>query len=170
MHATFVLRPPLGAGWRGRRRALELHGLVVGAIMLFLIAIWAATTPGGYFWPAWVALWLVIPLGIHAGTVLSRRGDQQEMAERIDVLTATRAGAVDQQAAELRRIERDLHDGAQARLVALAMDLGMARERLASDPEARELISGAHDQAKLALSELRDLARGIHPVVRPAPS
>jgi signal transduction histidine kinase len=87
------------------------------------------------------------------------------MAERIDVLTATRAGAVDQQAAELRRIERDLHDGAQARLVALAMDLGMARERLADDPDAQHLVAGAHEQAKQAITELRDLARGIHPVV-----
>ena len=81
------------------------------------------------------------------------------------MLTATRAGAVNQQAAELRRIERDLHDGAQARLVALAMDLGMARERLADDPQAQELVAGAHEQAKQAITELRDLARGIHPVV-----
>jgi signal transduction histidine kinase len=88
------------------------------------------------------------------------------MAERIDVLTATRSGAVDAQAAELRRIERDLHDGAQARLVALAMDLGMAREKLGADPGAAEaLVAEAHEGAKRALAELRDLARGIHPAV-----
>jgi signal transduction histidine kinase len=88
------------------------------------------------------------------------------MAERIDVLTTTRAAAADAQAAELRRIERDLHDGAQARLVSLAMDLGMARERMDSDPDdARARVAEAHDEAKRALVELRDLARGIHPAI-----
>jgi signal transduction histidine kinase len=85
---------------------------------------------------------------------------------RVQELERTRAGAVDAQAAELQRIERDLHDGAQARLVALAMDLGMAQEKLASDPEgAQELISGAHTEAKKAIAELRDLSRGIYPAI-----
>ena len=83
---------------------------------------------------------------------------------RVGELAATRAGAVDAAAAELQRIERDLHDGAQARLVALAMDLGMAEERFARDPEgARELVGEAREEAKRALAELRDLARGIRP-------
>jgi signal transduction histidine kinase len=148
-------RAPGGAGAPRRRRrprALPRRGV-------------DSVHPGDYFWPIWVALALAIPLGVHAWIVLRDGDDRREMAERIDVLTASRAGAVDQQAAGLRRIERDLHDGAQARLVALAMDLGMARERLASDPEARDLVAGAHEQAKQALAELRDLARGIHPVV-----
>jgi len=90
----------------------------------------------------------------------------EELAERVDVLTTTRAGAVDAQAAELQRIERDLHDGAQARLVALAMSLGMAEEKLDSDPaQARELLAEARGEARTALSELRDLARGIHPPI-----
>jgi signal transduction histidine kinase len=90
----------------------------------------------------------------------------EELAERVDVLTTTRAGAVDAQAAELARIERDLHDGAQARLVALAMSLGMAEEKLASDPaQARELLAEARGEARTALIELRDLARGIHPPI-----
>jgi signal transduction histidine kinase len=90
----------------------------------------------------------------------------EELAERVDVLTSTRAGAVDAQAAELQRIERDLHDGAQARLVALAMSLGMAQEKLDSDPaQARELLLEARGEARTALTELRDLARGIHPPV-----
>jgi signal transduction histidine kinase len=90
----------------------------------------------------------------------------EELAERVDVLTSTRAGAVDAQAAELQRIERDLHDGAQARLVALAMSLGMAEEKLDSDPEqARELLTEARGEARTALKELRDLARGIHPPI-----
>jgi signal transduction histidine kinase len=85
---------------------------------------------------------------------------------RVTELERTRAGAVDAQAAELQRIERDLHDGAQARLVALAMDLGMAQEKMATDPEgAQELITGAHSEAKKAIAELRDLSRGIYPAI-----
>src|SRR4051794_23897948 len=85
---------------------------------------------------------------------------------RLMELERTRAGAVDAQAAELQRIERDLHDGAQARLVALAMDLGMAQEKLATDPQgAQELITGAHSEAKKAIVELRDLSRGIYPAI-----
>jgi signal transduction histidine kinase len=93
------------------------------------------------------------------------------LSERVTSLEQTRANAVDDSAAALRRIERDLHDGAQARLVALAMKLGMAREELeGDDPElavarARTLVDTAHRSAKEALVELRDLARGIHPPV-----
>jgi signal transduction histidine kinase len=89
-----------------------------------------------------------------------------EEQERITELQVSRAGAVDAAAGELRRIERDLHDGAQARLVALAMEIGMAREQLERDPEAAAaLLAGAHEDAKTALVELRDLARGIHPAI-----
>ncbi|MBF6620401.1 MAG: sensor domain-containing protein [Patulibacter sp.] len=94
-------------------------------------------------------------------------GDDQERLEaRVSHLEQTRSGAVDASAAELRRIERDLHDGAQARMVAVAMDLGMADERMADDPEgARELVQGARDEARRALAEMRDLVRGIAPSV-----
>jgi signal transduction histidine kinase len=86
--------------------------------------------------------------------------------ERITELQVSRAGAVDAAAGELRRIERDLHDGAQARLVALAMEIGMAREQIERDPQAAaQLLAGAHEDAKTALAELRDLARGIHPAI-----
>ena len=86
------------------------------------------------------------------------------LAARVEQLQKTRAGAVDTAAADLERIERDLHDGAQARLVALSMDLGMAEERFDRDPEgARELVGEAREEAKRALAELRDLARGIRP-------
>jgi len=88
------------------------------------------------------------------------------LAERVQTLEATRARAMEASAVERRRIERDLHDGAQQRLVALAMDLGMAREKFATDPDAaRSLVDEAHQEAKRALAELRDLARGIHPAV-----
>jgi signal transduction histidine kinase len=88
------------------------------------------------------------------------------MENRIEELTTTRAGAVDAQDAELRRIERDLHDGAQARLVALGMSLGLAEQRLDAEPDvARQLLVEAKLGAREALEELRDLARGIHPPV-----
>ena len=78
--------------------------------------------------------------------------DTEELEERVEVLTETRAGAVDAAQAELQRIERDLHDGAQARLVALALDLGMAEERFERDPDgAKELVEKARGEAKLAL-------------------
>jgi signal transduction histidine kinase len=73
---------------------------------------------------------------------------------------------VEQQETDLERIERDLHDGAQARLVALGMSLGMAEQKLASDPEAaQELLAEARRGTREALEELRSLARGIHPPV-----
>jgi signal transduction histidine kinase len=87
---------------------------------------------------------------------------------RVVELERTRATAVDDSAATLRRIERDLHDGAQARLVALAMNVGLAKEKLAEggDPEqVQRLMDAAHITAKEAITELRDLARGIHPPV-----
>ena len=94
------------------------------------------------------------------------RPGRGELEERIDRLETTRAGAVDEQESELRRIERDLHDGAQARLVALGMSLGMAEQTIAENPErAGELLAEARVGAEQALKELRDLARGIHPPV-----
>ncbi|WP_299535029.1 sensor histidine kinase [uncultured Streptomyces sp.] len=89
-----------------------------------------------------------------------------ELERRIAELESDRGVVVDTAAADLRRIERDLHDGAQARLVALAMDLGLAKETLSSDPEAAaRMVDEAHGEVKVALQELRDLARGIHPAV-----
>jgi signal transduction histidine kinase len=92
--------------------------------------------------------------------------EKQRLSLRVAQLTESRADTVDTQAAELRRIERDLHDGAQARLVSLGMSLGMAESLLASNPDAAgELLAEAREATGLALSELRDLVRGIHPPV-----
>ncbi|MFJ9662049.1 sensor histidine kinase [Streptomyces griseoflavus] len=88
------------------------------------------------------------------------------LATRVVELESDRGVVVDTAAADLRRIERDLHDGAQARLVALAMDLGLAKEKLREDPKvAAQMVDEAHGEVKTALQELRDLARGIHPAV-----
>ncbi|MFJ9027338.1 sensor histidine kinase [Streptomyces sp. NPDC102274] len=93
-------------------------------------------------------------------------GSDQEMALRIERLTESRHDAVDTSAAELRRIERDLHDGAQARLVAVGMDLGTVEALIEKDPaKAKALIGKARQSSAEALTELRDLVRGIHPPV-----
>jgi signal transduction histidine kinase len=89
-----------------------------------------------------------------------------ELTERVEELTKTRSGAMEAMLVERRRIERDLHDGAQQRLVALAMDLGMAKEKMKTDPDAaQKLVESSHEEAKRVLSELRDLVRGIYPAV-----
>ncbi|MEU2384076.1 sensor domain-containing protein [Streptomyces sp. NPDC012461] len=88
------------------------------------------------------------------------------LATRVVELESDRGVVVDTAAADLRRIERDLHDGAQARLVNLAMGLGLAKEKLREDPQvAARMVDEAHGEVKTALQELRDLARGIHPAV-----
>lgn len=101
-----------------------------------------------------VARWLLVPTAA------------AQLTARVEELTTTRAAAVDASAVELRRVERDLHDGAQMRLVALAMNLGMAEDVLDADPAgARALLAEARATAGTALSELRDLVQGIHPPV-----
>jgi signal transduction histidine kinase len=88
------------------------------------------------------------------------------LSERVDVLTRTRTGVLDAHAAELRRIERDLHDGTQARLVAIAMRLGVARESLAGDPAmAADLLREAHEGTEAAMAELREVVRTIYPPI-----
>ena len=103
-----------------------------------------------------------------ADAAMSRRllGPPSDLAARVTELEISRERVVDAAEAERRRIERDLHDGAQQRLVALAMELGRAKARFADDPDAaRELVDQAHAQAKEALTELRNLVRGVHPPV-----
>jgi signal transduction histidine kinase len=93
-------------------------------------------------------------------------GDRAQLEQRISSLEATRSGAVDSADARLRRIERDLHDGAQHRLAYIAMELGRARAKLATEPEQVDaLLAEAHNESKVAMRELRDLVRGIHPSV-----
>ncbi|MGW7286911.1 sensor histidine kinase [Streptomyces sp. NPDC054847] len=117
-------------------------------------------------------LWPVLPFiarGLSNADRAMVRGllsPSDELERRIAELESDRGVVVDTAAADLRRIERDLHDGAQARLVALAMGLGLAKEKLLEDPDAAAaMVDEAHGEVKLALQELRDLARGIHPAV-----
>ena len=116
-----------------------------------------------------VTAWLCAALSraqVSLARLLLAPSDRQRLAARVEDLTRTRAAAADVQAAELQRIERDLHDGAQARLVAVTMELGRARERFDEDPEgARELVESAHREAAAAIVELRELVAGIYPAV-----
>ncbi|MEU8344593.1 sensor domain-containing protein [Spirillospora sp. NPDC048832] len=102
----------------------------------------------------------------HWGRALLGPTKKSQLALRVQHLTETRSEAVDASAAELRRIERDLHDGAQARLVAMGMTLGAIEHLLDKDPEkARLLLAETRASSAKALHELRDLVRGIHPPV-----
>ena len=146
--------------WAGFRFAAGVWNLFLGVVLL------------GYGY--WVGL---VPL---LGSVLifwTVYRLQQHSVHRVRELEQSRAHVVDDSAARLRRIERDLHDGAQAQMVAVAMKLGLAREKLggtiagtsfagtaqADLERVLELVDAAHRGAKNAITELRDLARGIHP-------
>ncbi|MCX5559915.1 sensor domain-containing protein [Streptomyces sp. NBC_00038] len=118
--------------------------------------------------------WPVLPFIARGLTNVDRamvRGllsPSEDLERRIAELESDRGVVVDTAAADLRRIERDLHDGAQARLVNLAMGLGLAKEKLLegrADETVAAMVDEAHGEVKLALQELRDLARGIHPAV-----
>jgi len=127
-------------------------GALAGAVVLLMVAPW---------------LTRVLAAGDAAiGSWLLAGRERDGLTIRIGELESSRARVVDAAEAERRRIERDLHDGAQQRLVALAMELGRARSKFATDPqEAQALVGEAHDQAKEALAELRNLVRGVHPPV-----
>jgi signal transduction histidine kinase len=146
-------------------RRLALHGAVSTALSVAIILIWGMSHAHGGFWPVWPIVSLAMLFGLHWAARLPRRS----LEVRVDELTRTRSGALDVQASELRRIERDLHDGAQARLVALSMQLGRAEERLANSGEGGSdiaaLVKRAREEAAAAITELRDLARGIAPPV-----
>ncbi|MET8804728.1 sensor domain-containing protein [Streptomyces sp. NPDC004546] len=110
--------------------------------------------------------WIVRALTTVDGLLVRGLLGPSLLSARVVELESDRGVVVDTAAADLRRIERDLHDGAQARLVNLAMDLGLAKEKLREDPQAAaRMVDEAHGEVKTALQELRDLARGIHPAV-----
>ncbi|HWM96122.1 MAG TPA: histidine kinase [Streptosporangiaceae bacterium] len=111
-------------------------------------------------------LWLVPRTVIPHARVLLRPEPDADLTGRVEQLTQTRADAVDSAAAELRRVERDLHDGAQARLVALGMSLRAAEHLIPTSPQAAvALVAEAREASSQALTELRDLVRGIYPPV-----
>jgi signal transduction histidine kinase len=135
-----------------------VYGTVGGSVELLAAVQGAAILAFG--------LWLVPrTIGVHTRALLGPRPDP-ELAGRVEQLTQARAEAVDSAAAELRRVERDLHDGAQARLVALGMNLRAAERLIHTSPQAAvALVAEAREASSLALTELRDLVRGIYPPV-----
>jgi len=119
---------------------------------------------------------VLVPSSMLVNTVASLNGEmgrrflapstEEVLTGRVEELTESRSAIMRAMHLERRRIERDLHDGAQQRLVSLAMELGLAREKMGTDIEAaRKLLDESHEDAKLVLAELRDLVRGIHPAV-----
>jgi signal transduction histidine kinase len=134
-----------------------VKGMEYGALaVLAAVVLFAAPRVGA----------AVVRLDARAGRRLLGPSRVRVLEHRVETLTESRAGVVDATDAERRRIERDLHDGAQQRLVSLAMRLGLARAELTGLPEdARRVLAEAHDEAKEALAELRHLARGLHPAI-----
>jgi signal transduction histidine kinase len=151
---------------RGFPRRIAVQAAISAEIWVIEVISWAVAGRGGTFWPVYSGTAYLVLLGLHAA-IWGRMSPEREAAlsARVDQLTRTRSGALDVQAAELRRIERDLHDGAQARLVALSIRLGMAEDRMADQPEVAEMFREARTEASAAIAELRDLARGIAPPV-----
>ncbi|MGD0556112.1 MAG: histidine kinase [Streptosporangiaceae bacterium] len=160
------------AASRPRRESLSGLALCLAGSAI-AIAGW---TPAHHFAPlllavaalgaTFVATWVLGDSARYRRAYYRSLEDKLAATERARDLEAKRAQAVDESAARLRRIERDLHDGAQVRLTALAMTLGEIKETMEQDPRgARAMVGEAHQNAKRTLAELRDLARGIHPVV-----
>ena len=125
--------------------------LTIGGVVLLAVAPWLTAAVG--------------ELDARAARALLGPSRAEELEHRVEHLTQTRTGAVDAADAERRRLERDLHDGTQQRLVSLAMRLGMARAEPGGEAAARQVIAEAHEEAKAALADLRNLIRGLHPAV-----
>ena len=125
--------------------------LTAGGIALLAAAPWLTAAVGA--------------LDARAARALLGPSRAEELEYRVERLAQTRAGVVDAADAERRRLERDLHDGTQQRLVSLAMRLGMARAEQPDAAQAHQVIAEAHEEAKAALAELRHLVRGLHPAV-----
>jgi signal transduction histidine kinase len=157
--------------------ALLIGGALAGGVTAISVAVSGYTWNDPEMWwglAGGAGLLLALPVLVHVaargaaglGAALLATGESARMRAELDEQRLRRQLAVDAAERERRRIERDLHDGAQQRLVALGISLGMAREALPEDPEAgARLVEEAHAEAKLALAELRDLARGIHPAI-----
>ncbi len=117
----------------------------------------------------WLSPWLArgaAAVDVALARALLQPSGGEVLALRVESLSASRAGVVDAADAERRRIERNLHDGTQQRLVSLAMNLGLTRVAVRdADPAVRDAVDAAHEEAKQALVELRDFIRGLHPAI-----
>jgi signal transduction histidine kinase len=170
----FALDAAIRWAWHrpaGPKRQAVIVWSVAGVIEGTLVLVWALESLNGggpaYFWPAWSLLGLVTLASIYYIVAVHPRLDPDSgravLAARVESLSRSRRETVDAQAAELGRIERDIHDGAQARLVALSIQLGRAELALEDQPGARRLVEDARQEASRAIADLRDLSRGIAP-------
>jgi signal transduction histidine kinase len=158
----------LRAAWRvspGPARWAAVHAGLALVATAALVLSWALTGAGSWLW--WPLLGIALAVTVHAllafADRLPPRPRERVLAARVDQLERTRRRALGVQTAELRRIEQDLHDGAQSRLVALAMLLGRAEGRLEPGSPEAELVGKARAEAGEAVAELRHLARGLAP-------
>ena len=141
-----------------------LWAITWGWVLSLLIVLLGLGVATGFIW--WFAARPILTLRSLVDRTLLTYGNTERLEQRVDALTRSRAAAVDHSAAELRRLERDLHDGTQARLVAVSMSLGMAEEMFETDPDAaRRTVSEARSATTSALADLRSVVRGIHPPV-----
>jgi signal transduction histidine kinase len=132
-------------------------------LAMYIIAV-VESLLGLVFW--WLPKHMFLDTNARIARAMLSPTERTRLASRVQQLAESRAETVDTQAAEIRRIERDLHDGAQARLVALGMNLGMAEDAVDDDPEsAKLLLAQARAASSQALAEIRGLVRGIHPPV-----
>jgi signal transduction histidine kinase len=138
--------------------------ITFGWVLSLVVVILLLAVATGFLW--WFGAPSLMRIRSVVDRVLLNPSRTEVLEERVELLTRSRAEAVDHSAAELRRLERDLHDGTQARLVAVSMSLGMAEELFESDPEAaRRTVSEARAATSAAIADLRSVVRGIHPPV-----
>ncbi len=156
-----TLRVRLSDPARWRDVAYLFFVVTVGFVMAIAALVAFLIFPIGY----WLSPWLLRTWSEMTRMIIGP-GDAEKLKERIGKLERSRSETMDHSATELRRIERDLHDGAQARLVAIAMELGQAENALRNDPKlATKLVTSARKSTQEALTEIRDLVRGIHPPI-----
>jgi signal transduction histidine kinase len=147
-----------------RDQAWILFTISIGFVLSFLVVLLFLAIVTGLLW--WYGAEPIMKARSLLDRALLGYGTTEKLEQRVQVLTETRTETIDHSAAELRRIERDLHDGAQARLVALGMNLGMVQEMLDKDPKkAQQILSEARSTTGAALGDLRSVVRGIHPPV-----
>jgi signal transduction histidine kinase len=152
-----ALLPVSVPGGLGNADPTSLSGPAIG--LLFLVGVLLVPVASSVSRGLIVAHRVVVEVMLCVSPTEALTRDNERLRD-------TRAAALELEASELRRVERDLHDGAQQRLVMLAIDLALAEDKLASDPvAARTLIAGARDQARQALGELRDVVRGAAPAI-----
>ena len=141
-----------------------LWAITLGWVISLLVVVLMLAVATLFFW--WFGTPHLMALRSRVDLTFLTYGATERLEQRVAALTRSRAEAVDHSAAELRRLERDLHDGTQARLVAVSMSLGMAEAQFDSDPEAaRRTVNEAREATSAAIADLRSVVRGIHPPV-----